>query len=393
MKASVQPAPKGKIIVTGILFSYPLAGVTWQFLHYLIGLQRLGYDVYYIEDSSRWPYNPWLREVIEDPAHNIANVAPALEQYGFGDRWAFRAGGPGEACYGMTDHRIDALYRDADAMLNVTGSQEILPQHMVIKRRIYVESDPVAAQVSLAHGDTGTLEALAAHDVHFSFGENLGSADCRVPVQKFEWLPTRQPVVLDAWTSPSSAQCEHYTTIMTWSNSGKDIVWDGDTYYWSKDREFRKYLDLPGQRPVRFEMAMSEDPEIESMLRSHGWRLADALHISGEASRYRNFISNSRAEFTVAKDQYVRMRTGWFSDRSASYLAAARPVITQDTAFGKTLPTGRGLFAFQSMEDVLAAVDAIESDYSAHCRAAREIAAEYFDAVKVLASLMARAGF
>jgi hypothetical protein len=132
--------------------------------------------------------------------------------------------------------------------------------------------------------------------------------------------------------------------------------------------------------------------DTERLLRDHGWRLTGAGAISRDLDRYRGYIQQSRGEFTVARDQYVRPRTGWFSDRSACYLAAGRPVITQETGFSKFLPTGRGLFGFSSMENILAAVDAIERDYAGACRAARGIAAEYFAAEKVVASLMTRAG-
>jgi len=131
---------------------------------------------------------------------------------------------------------------------------------------------------------------------------------------------------------------------------------------------------------------------VQRLVREHGGRQGGSVPISGDVERYRDYVQGSRAEFTVARDQYVRPRTGWFSDRSACYLAAGRPVITQETGFSKFLPTGKGLFAFEQMEEILAAVDAIESDYEGNCRAAREIAAEYFAAEKVVGSLMERAG-
>jgi hypothetical protein len=161
---------------------------------------------------------------------------------------------------------------------------------------------------------------------------------------------------------------------------------------WSKEREFEKMIELPRRRRVSFELATRVDAVTHARFEAHGWRLADAFELSRDVDRYRAFIEGSRAEFTVAKEQYVRLRSGWFSDRSTCYLAAGRPVITQDTGFGNVLPTGKGLFAFQNIDDVLAAVDAIESDYAGHSRAAREIAAEYFDADRVVGSLLARAG-
>jgi hypothetical protein len=382
---------KGKVIVFGILFWYPLAGVTYQFLHYLIGLRRLGYDAYYVEDSGRWVYDPQINDLSPDVSGNLATVVPALEAHGFGERWAFRGRYPGGRCYGMSEDQLLRLYKEADAFLNVTGAQEIREEHLACPRRVYVESDPFASQVKVAKGDAGMIAALEAHDTHFSFGENLGAADCDVPVERFGWLPTRQPVVLDLWDGGGTGG-EAYTTITTWHNKGKDVGYRGDTYYWTKDREFVKFLDLPRRRGVPFELAAGVEEDVRSLLVGHGWRQVDSVGISRDAQRYRGYIQGSRGEFTVARDQYVRPNTGWFSDRSACYLAAGRPVITQETGFSKFLPPGRGLFGFRTMEDVLAAVDAIEADYAGHCRAAREIAAEYFAAEKVVGSLMERAG-
>jgi len=387
------PAGKGKIIVFGILFWYPLAGVTYQFLHYLLGLRRLGYDPYYIEDSGRWIYDPRLNEFSPDVTGNLDLVVPVLQAHGFGDRWAFRGNYPDGRCYGLTEAEILQLYREADAFLNVTGAQEIREEHLGVKRRIYVESDPFASQVKVASGDRGMIEMLAAHDVHFSFGENLGAPDCQIPMEQFRWLPTRQPVAVELWDQGGPTGGSTYTTITTWHNKGKNLEWRGETWYWTKDREFEQFLDLPRRRPSQgFELATSVEEEVQRRLREHGWRQVGSIEISRDAELYKRYIQQSRGEFTVARDQYVRPNTGWFSDRTVCYLAAGRPVITQETGFSKYLPTGKGLFGFRTMDDILRAVDAIESDYPKHCRAARDLAAEYFAAEKVVGSLMQRAG-
>ena len=380
---------RGKLIVSGILFWYPLAGVTYQFLHYLIGLRSLGWDVYYVEDSGRWPYDPCRRTVTDDPSANIAHVAPTLDAHGFADKWAYR--GSDRRCYGMSEVGLRELFRDAQVLLNVTGAQELRDEHGTIPRRIYVESDPFAAQVRLFHGDPGLRALLDAHDTWFSFGENLGCDDCLVPLDR-PWMPTRQPIAVELWSSELAAGPD-YNTITTWHNEGNSVVFKGETYYWTKDREFARYLSLPDLRPqLRFELASDADADAAALLLGRGFRVREALGVSSSPKAYRDYIRNARAEFTVARDQYVRPNTGWFSDRSASYLAAGRPVITQDTGFARTLPTGRGLFAFRDLDDVLAAIDAVETDYVAHSRAALEIAHAYFAADKVLASLLERAG-
>jgi len=391
--SSARPT-KGKIIVFGILFWYPLAGVTYQFLHYLIGLRRLGYDPYYIEDSGRWIYDPRINDLAPDASGNIEAVLPALKAHGFGSRWAFRGNYPDGRCYGMTERQILQLYQETDAFLNVTGAQEIREEHLACKRRIYVESDPFAAQIKVAKGDPGMIAALAAHDTLFSFGENLGARDCAVPIERFTWHPTRQPVVLELWDNPHRPDPKAaYNTITTWHNTGKNIAWRADTWYWTKDREFKKFLELPRLRPqLGFELAAGVDEEVKGLLDGHGWRQVSSIEMSRDIEVYSNYIQRSRGEFTVARDQYVRPNTGWFSDRSACYLAAGRPVITQETGFSKFLPTGKGLFGFKTQEDILKAVDAVESDYEGNRLAAREIAAEYFTAERVIGNLMERAG-
>ncbi len=385
-------ATRGRIIVFGLMFWYPLAGVTYQFLHYLLGLQELGYDVWYVEDSGRWVYDPTLNDLSPDASGNVGLVAPVLAAHGLGDRWVFRGDYEGGSCYGRNEQELAELYRTADAFLNVTGAQELREEHLAVPRRIYVESDPFPVQVRAAAGDEGTRRVLAQHDTHFTFGESVGTPSCPLPTAGVTWLPTRQPVVPRLWRDDTVRPRDVFTTITTWHNKGKDVDWDGETYFWTKDREFRSVLDLPRQRPGAFELAVSADPGTEQLLDEHGWQRTSSLEVSRDVAGYRAYVLGSRGEFTVARDQYVRPRTGWFSDRSACYLAAGRPVITQETGFSEHLPTGAGLFAWNDLNDVLAAVDAIAGDHAGHCRAARELADEHFAATKVLGSLMGRAG-
>ena len=383
---------KPRIIVFGILFWYPLAGVTWQFLHFMLGLRKLGYDPCYVEDSARWIYDPNLRDSSPDAQPNIDAVAPTLKAYGLADRWAFRGYYEGGKCYGMTETQIAELYATADVMINVTGAQDLRQEHLQCPVRVYLETDPVESQIQVAQGNPRTIATLDQYTHHFTYGENLGCPDCRLPNQRYHWRPTRQPVLLDLWEPLPPLNNTAYNTIATWRNKGKDILYNGETYYWSKDREFLKFINLPRKCPVPFELASDPDAETRTLLEANGWSITDPVHISRNMERYKNYIRQSRGEFTVAKDQNIRLKSGWFSDRSACYLAAGRPVINQETGFSNHLPTGRGLFSFQTMDDILYAVEAIESDYAGHCRAAREIAREYFAAEKVLKKVMDQIG-
>jgi hypothetical protein len=386
------------IVVCGILGRSPYAGVAWQGLHYLEGFRRLGHDVWYVEDTGVWPFDLERNTVTDDPGYTLQFLARVLAWAGFGDRWAYRAASRGDDVYGPAASTLPALLHRADVLVNVTGATRLREEHLGIPVRVYLETDPVLAQLEVAQGNRSTIEALASHTHQCTFGENLGSADCWVPVERFHYRPTRQPVVVDWWSGGGGAPRAdatrlRLTTVATWRQSAKDIRWQGRILRWSKHEQFLKLLDLPRRSNHVFELALTEaDAGTLELLGAHGWRLRDAIPLTMDILPYRDYIQGSDAELTAAKEQYVEPGTGWFSDRSASYLAAGKPVITQDTGFGKVLPTGRGLFPFHTIDDLLAAVEAVAADYETHARAAREIAAEFFAAEIVLARLLADAG-
>jgi len=396
----------------GILGRTPLAGVSWQVLHFLEGFRRLGYDIYYIEDTGGWAYNPLQKahdnESEPTDASNcqyaVNYVAKLMSSFGLQDRWAYRSRVDGRV-FGLSETEISRLFESADALINLTGSTQLFEEHIRVPIRIYLETDPIARQVEVIQGDRKAIDLLEAHTHYFTYGENFGAPDCSVPLTRFNYHPTRQPIVLDWWKADARLASEPnghpdvrpcFTTMAKWRQPGKDIELNGETYSWSKHVEFLKFIDLPFRSEEVFELALAwedeKDEEAIPQLTSHGWRVVDAISLSLDIAPYREYILGSRGEFTVAKDQNIRFRSGWFSDRSACYLAAGKPVVTQDTAFDNILPTGRGLFAFRSMEDILTAIDTIQSNYEQHCRAAREIAEEYFAAEKVLRSLIERVG-
>jgi hypothetical protein len=305
---------------------------------------------------------------------------------GLEGRWAYRALWRGAgACYGLTRERLVELYRGCDALLNVCGATVLNDDHARAPRRVYVETDPVTNQLELANGKRKTREVLAAHDTLVTYGENYGAPDCGVPLDGFRYLKTRQPIDLDLWPMAFDPSAGAYTTIGNWRQQGHDVVWNGETYHWSKHHEFLKFVELPRHRPeLRFELCLNVDDERDrALLRENGWTLTSPLRMSLEPFGYQEFFRRSRAEWTVAKDQNVRLRSGWFSERDACYLASGKPVIAQSTGFEHHLPTGAGLFAFRTLDDVLAALDTIESDYPEACRAAREVAEESLEATRV----------
>jgi hypothetical protein len=261
--------------------------------------------------------------------------------------------------------------------------------------RICLQTDPVHDQVRVMDNDASTIATLEAHTHHFTCGVNFGRPECPVPIRKFEWRPTLPPVVLDLWpTRPEPADgAECFTTVATWQNRGKDVRIDGRTYAWSKHHNFLRVVDLPRLTSQPIELALENvDESTARLLRERGWRLTSAYERSRDTEAYQAHIHASRGEFTVAKDLVAGTRCGWFSDRSVCYLAAGNPVVTQDTGFDTVLPVGRGLFGFSTAEEAAGALDEINGDYPAHCRAARDIAREHFDADRVLGRLCRDAG-
>ena len=385
-----------RILVMGFMGSCPIAGVIWQHVHYIVGLQRLGHDVYYIEDSARLPYNPETFEVNNEFDYAARLLERLAREFEFKNRWAFCARYlRGQPTAGLSLNRVRQLYREADAILNICGAQEFNDDLLASDRIIYVESDPGVEQIRIDKGVRSTIDYLRRHRALFTFGENVGTESFPVPTHNMKWLPTRQPVVTDLWkTNRAPSRAAVFTSVANWSTSGlKDITWRGEKYLWSKSREFLRFVAAPKKAGETFELATNvEDAKTRAKFLRNGWRFHSPLQLSVDYWLYRDYVRRSRGEFTVAKDQYVRLNTGWFSDRSACYLAAGRPVIIQQSGFTQHYGNDGGLFAFSSIKEIVEAVKAINADYAKHSRAAREVAREIFEAEKVLASLLDRAG-
>ena len=381
-----------RILVLHLAGQYPLAGVLWQALHYLVGFRELGHDVYYAEESGAPPYDPRVKSIVVDPTYNVACLRQTLERFGFAERWVYWDQAE-DRHYGLSRDQLRALHETADVTVNLCGANPPPPATKRRGRWLYIETDPVFEQIRAAQGEPRTLEFLSRHDACFTYAENLGASDCPIPLGGIDWQKTRPPVVLGLWKERADPACRHFSTVATWENKGKDITFEGHTYYWSKHVNFLKFLDLPRHTPQSLELAVETgDETVRAELAARGWRLADARARSATVEGYRDYIHASRGEFTVAKDIYVRPRTGWFSDRSVCYLAAGKPVVTQDTGFGKFIPTGNGLFAFTTLEEAVSALATINADYVRHAHAAREIAETYFAADTVLRKLLHDAG-
>ncbi|MBZ5609850.1 MAG: hypothetical protein LAP38_16435 [Acidobacteriia bacterium] len=392
------------IVVVGTMGTHPYAGMAWMHMQITGGLRRLGHNVYYMEVTSTWPYDPIRRRKVRDSNYTLSYVARVAAEFGLSDRWAYRRSYLDNEWFGLGRRRAKELLRDADAVFNVSGATLLRTREdLDVGNLIYLGTDPVICEIGFHNGDDIWKKVVEQHDLFATYGENIGKPQCSIPPLPLLKARTRQPVLLDLWEAGDPQRAE-FTTVCNWRQDGLDLDFHGEIYRWSKHSEFLKVIDLPLLTSQPIELAMGLNPgdpgrgeavraigmttQERCLLDTNGWHLADAHAFTADVWPYRDYIKASRGEFTVAKDQNVRLRSGWFSERSACYLAAGRPVVTQDTGFGDVLPTGEGLFAFKTTEEAAAALEAINSDYPHHSRAARAIAEEYFRAETVLEKLM-----
>lgn len=377
-----------RVIVTGLIATFPLPGMTWHYLQYLLGLLKLGHDVYYIEDSGAWPYDPTTGGKGLGCEFNVQYLARLMTRFGLGERWAYRfaEGAHRSTWYGLPDARRREVVESADLLLNVSGTVAVPADYRAVKRLVYIDTDPVFAQLKLLRGDAAFAEQVGGHDIHFSFGERLTDS---LPSTGHQWLATRQPIVLDQWKSnlePGRA----YRTVMNWTSYASE-TFEGRSYG-QKDMEFRRFISLPERLPsLQFELACAQGHTNQTprdLLKRSGWSLVDPAEVCPDIDAYRRYIQLSRAEWSIAKNGYVQAQSGWFSERSACYLAAGRPVVMQDTGFSRVLPTGTGLVSFSTPDEACAAIESVEAKYHEHAEAARGIADEYFNSSRVLRRLL-----
>jgi hypothetical protein len=359
-----------RILVSGMIAGDPYqGGATWAVLQYVLGLRRLGHDV-------------WFIEPVKDDFAGKDYFAQVIAEFGLTTRAAVVRAGTRE-----TIGVPYSAFPRADILLNISGMLTDPALIGGIPVRIYLDLDPAFNQ--LWHVAQGVDTRFAGHTHFVTIGQAIGDPDCPVPACGLEWIPALQPVVLEHWPAASAIRYDALTTVGNWRGYGS--IQHQGTFYGQKAHSLRQFISLPRLTRERFLLAMSihaEELRDLAALVENGWELLDPAEVAGSPAAYRQFIQQSRAEFGIAKSGYVASRCGWFSDRSVCYLASGRPVIAQDTGFSRFLPTGAGLFAFRTREDVLTAIDALRADYRRHSEAARALAEEYFDSDKVLTRLL-----
>lgn len=384
-----------RIVVTGLIATYPVGGVAWDYLQYVRGLAALGHEVTYLEDTGQWVYSP-RRETFTDACEeNISYLGRVLAGLGGNVPWAFRD--PRGTVHGPAAGALGRRCREADLFLNVSGSGWLRDEYRGRGVHAYVDTDPCYSQAKLAAAAGGAEPGLRysaamirSHDVFFSYAANLGAPECLIPTLGMAWRTTRPPLVLDDWPVSPPPPVGAFTTVMSWKIDVTPPTLDGRVYG-GKDVEFAKIMELPARTPERLEVALAGAAPRERLVAA-GWRVRDARAVSSTPAGYRTYLASSCGEVSVAKEAYVATRSGWFSSRSTAYLALGRPVIVQDTGLAPHYPLGDAILPFADMESAAAALAAVREDYPRRCAAARAVAVEAFAAERVLGRLLADAG-
>jgi hypothetical protein len=377
-----------RIFVSGMVAGDPAqGGASWAVLQYVLGFQALGHDVYLVEPIDDLSILPPGRPL--DRSDNASYFGHVVDRFDLGGRAALVRRGTTEAI-GVPHDRLFRLAADADILINMSGMltdalMELIPV------RVYVDLDPAFTQ--LWHAVEGIDMRFDGHTDFVTVGQSIGDPSCPVPAAGRHWIPTLPPVSLPMWPVADRIERDAWTTVGNWRGYGS-IVHDG-VVYGQKAHSMRQLTSIPRLTGQRFLLAMAihpdEAPDLAA-LSEYGWELIDPSEVAGTPHAYRTFIQGSRGEFGIAKSGYVLSRSGWFSDRSACYLASGRPVIAQETGFSSFLPAGKGLLSFEEPRDVVEAIEAVNADYPGHSRAARSIAEEYLDAKRVLSFLLERVG-
>jgi hypothetical protein len=383
--------PVAQAVLAGSLAQRPhIGGHTWVFLQWLLGLRRLGWDVLFVDrlepgmcvDEGGEPA-PFAESA------NLRYLAEVMERFGLGDHWSLIYDG-GREVAGLDREEVIERTARSEVLINVMGyleDEEILD---VAPVRAFLDIDPGFGQIWRA---LGLHDLFRGHDRFLTVGGRIGAADCKVPTGGLDWIPIKPPVELSEWPSRNDGG-GRFTSVASWRGAFGPLEYEGRTLG-LRVHEFRRFFELPERSPAEFEVALDIDQaETKDLraLRRHGWQLVDPREAAGDPWRYRDYVQGSSAELMVAKNLYVETRSGWFSDRSACYLASGRPVLAQDTGLDGLLPAGEGLVTFSTFEEAVAGVEEIEGDYERHSRAAREIAEEFFAAGRVLPRLLEELG-
>ncbi len=361
-----------QVVVSGYIIRHPVAGNVWAFFHYLLGLERLGHKVVYLEESG-WTqsvYNPWKQQMQDDPQVGIDVLRALMIEHNIKIPVYYVNRESGQV-YGGTWSEVKHILKAADLLLNI-GGVCWLPEFQLCCNRALIDMDPLFTQV----GKFGA-EGINDYHAYFSYGTNVGKSECTIPTAGIDWRATVPPVVIDVWKGALPAADVPFTTIANWNAYGS-ITYEGEEYG-QKREEFLSFLSLPQNTSQKLELALSgANNEDIAQLQKAGWLIRNITDVGIDLKSYSKYILSSRGEFSAAKNAYVKTSSGWFSDRSVCYLAAGLPVIVQETGFSSSLPTGCGILSFSTLDEAVQSIKKVNSSYLKHRNAAIKIAESFF---------------
>ncbi len=358
-------------------------------LAYAVGWQRLGHEVYLVDAVGRARCTDAQGRPVDFEAWSgRAHFEAVARQYGLWPRCSL-VYKQGEATHGMPFAQAVEVARKTDLLIARSGQiHKLRALFEPPRRRAFFDGNPGSTQIRF-HERAPDHEPLDEYEFLFTLGFNIGTPRCPIPTDGLHWHRLPRPVVLSQWPSAAAAQGQRYTTISTWKGRGR-FEWQG-VDSGEKSDNWLQFLDLPAASGRALEVALrieSEDQGSDRQLfEQRGWVVTDPGQLR-TLDDYRRYIGHSRAEFSVAHNRYVEFETGWFSDRSALYLASGKPVLVQSTGVDGHLPTGQGLLTYATLAEAVAGLEAIEADYAGHCRAARELAVRHFDSDRVLGTIL-----
>jgi hypothetical protein len=380
----------GRIVISGSLAQRPAAGGhAWVFLQYLLGFQRLGWEVLFLDRLE-----PGMcRDAAGNPcsieeSFNLCCLRDVLAAFGLSESYALAFDGERQ-WLGQPRQRVLEFVADSALVIDVMGFMNDPEITEAAPRRAFLDIDPGVPQMWRA---LGLADMLCGYDDYLTIGANIGRADCSIPTCGLNWITLRQPIVLEHWPAIAPNNGGAITSVGSWRGPFAPIEYEGRTYG-LRVHEFRSFADLPQRIARRCEIALNIHPSETrdlALLESGGWKLVDPRTVARDPAAYQAYVQNSWAEFMVAKNMYVQSQAGWFSDRSICYLASGKPVLAQDTGIRGLYPIGDGLLVFSDLEEARAGIERLEQDYPRHARAARKIAEDYFDSDRVLGDLLSK---
>src|SRR5262245_37389557 len=380
------------VVVAGALANKPgNGGAAWTRLGWPLGLKRLGFDVFFIEQISATACTDvaGARCGLERSI-NLAYFTEVTRRLGLEDSSMLILEDDSSAGKHWND--LVDLADQADLLINISGHLAIDALKYRFRTRVFIDQDPGYTQ--FWRRDGLAEDRFRGHHFYFTVGANIGAPDCPIPTGGIEWRATRQPIVLEQWPVATESSPSRFTTIGSWRGPYGRVIQNG-LQYGLKAHEFRKFMALPTISGHLFEIALAidraDDADVE-LLRHSAWTIVDPQSVACDPFAFRHYVQSSGAEFSVAQGIYVETRSGWFSDRTVRYLASGKPALVQDTGFSRNYPTGYGLVPFRTLDEAVRGADRIVGDYPVHSRAARAIAEEFFDSDKVLAALLRDVG-